>query len=64
MPPSARSKRLSNRLVAREIEPMAAIDETNEIADETTTVTEDMIFPLPPSFDDVGEERVWPNRPT
>ena len=59
MPPSALSKRLSNRLVARETEPMTTIDETNEIADETTTVTEDMIFPLPPSFDDVGEEREY-----
>lgn len=38
---------------------MSKAEETNEIAGDTTTVTDEMIFPTPPSFDDVSEEREY-----
>jgi len=36
---------------------MTTIDETNEMAGDSATVTDEMIFPLPPNFDDVSDER-------
>ncbi len=36
---------------------MTTVDDTNELAGDATTLTEDMIFPMPPSFDNVDDER-------
>ena len=38
---------------------MSTVDDNPITGSDTATVTPDMIFPMPPSFDDVGEERQY-----
>ena len=38
---------------------MTTIDDADDIVGDVTALTDEMIFPFPPSFDDVAEEREY-----